>query len=97
VKAEMMHERALQKPKRPPQQAARPDKPHNWGVRAGKVATVSYEVSNGRPSRKSTRASEHHQRATNALERTQQYVQQRATNRATAAKARAAKVSGKAR
>jgi hypothetical protein len=57
---------------------------------------VSYEVSNGRPSRKSTRSSEHHQRPANTLERTQKFAQQSGTNRASAAVARAAKVRGKA-
>lgn len=70
-------------------------KAHNLSARAGRTARVSYEESAGRPSRKSTRGSEHHQRASNRLERTRQLAQSAPENRARLARARSAKVRGK--
>lgn len=99
AKAEEMHERALQKPKRKSKRRSRAElqKPHNLGERAGRTATVAYEASAGPSSRKSTRRSANHQRAANPLERTQKFAQQRASRRAETAQARTAKVRGKSR
>jgi len=94
--AEIVRERAHSNPKR--KRAAKPargPKPHNWGERAGRDATVSYEVSNGRASRKSTRSSVNHQRIDNPLERTQRFKQVSPANRARVAAARSSKVGGK--
>jgi hypothetical protein len=74
-----------------------PDKPHNLGARAGRNARVSYETSATSPSRKSTRGSAHHQRATNQLERTEQLKQNRPVVRARLARAQAIKVRGSQR
>jgi hypothetical protein len=71
-----------------------PDKPHNLGARAGRNARVSYETSATSPSRKSTRGSAHHQRATNQLERTEQLKQNRPTARARIVRTRVLKVRG---
>jgi hypothetical protein len=97
VKAEEMHERAISKQKRRSQSPPRPEKPHNLGARAGRNATVAYEASSGKSSRKSTRASANRQRAASPLERTQQFKERNATARADRAKARAKKVGGKPR
>lgn len=70
-------------------------KAHNLGERAGRAARVGYEASSGRPSRKSTRGSAHHQRATNQLERTHQLEQSSPEARAGVALRKALKVRGK--
>jgi hypothetical protein len=73
----------------------KPEKAHNLGDRAGRAARVSYEASNGRPSRKSTRGSEHHQRATNRLERTNQLKLSAPGARARRARAQTLKIKAK--
>jgi len=74
---------------------AKPEKPHNLSERAGRAARVAYESSAGRPSRKSTRKSAHHQRAANTLERTNKLAPSSSDARARAAGARTVKVRGK--
>jgi hypothetical protein len=68
---------------------------HNLSRRAGKTARVAYEATAGRASRRSTRGSANHQRATNQLERTHQLAQGSPERRASASRARASKVRGK--
>jgi hypothetical protein len=76
--------------------SAGPRKPHNLGERAGRHARVAFEgTASGRPSRKSTRDSEHRQRAASQLERTQQLVQSKPETRARRAQGQALKVGGK--
>jgi hypothetical protein len=72
-----------------------PKKPHNLSERAGRAARVAYETSSGRPSRRSTRKSAHHQRAASQLERTQKLAQGTSDSRAARAQARTVKVRGK--
>ena len=96
-KAEMLVEQSSRKAKARPKRSvsARPSKPHNVGARAGRGARVSYEASEGRPSRKSTRRSAHHQRAANRIERTNQLRQAEPGTRAFIARAGASKIRGK--
>jgi hypothetical protein len=75
--------------------SSKPEKAHNLSARAGRTARVSYEPTNGRASRKSTRGSAHHQRATSQLERTHQLAQSKPETRARASQARGVKVRGK--
>lgn len=83
------------RPKPTRKAAARTATTHQPSARAGRNARVSFESSNGRPSRKSTRGSEHHQRATNQLERTEQLRQSAPKVRAAIARARTVKTRGK--
>jgi hypothetical protein len=85
--------RASLAPARP--KATATPKPHNLSEHAARSARVSYEVSETRPSRKSTRGSAHHQRAASQLERTEQLKQRSPKTRATIARARAVKTRGK--
>lgn len=95
VVAERSIRNATERPKR--QRPPKPRKAHNLSERAGRTARVSYEASNGRPSRKSTRGSEHHHRASNKLERTNQLRQSGPEARARLTRVQATKVRGKPR
>ena len=70
-------------------------KAHNLSARAGRNARVAYEQTEGRPSRRSTRASAHHQRASNQLERTHQLAQAAPERRASVSRTRSLKFRGK--
>lgn len=83
------------KTKKAPARSAPVAKPHNLGERAGRTAVVTYESSNGRPSRKSTRKSKNHQRPNNALERTAQLKRTAPEARAAKSRARSVKIRGK--
>lgn len=74
-----------------------PAKTHNLSERAGRKAGVSYEVSDTKPSRKSTRGSKHHLRASNHIEHTEQLRQASPETRAAISRAQAIAVSGKPR
>jgi hypothetical protein len=95
VLAERAARNATARPKQ--QRSSKPPKAHNLGDRAGRSARVSYEESIGRPSRKSTRGSEHHQRAASQLERTNQLKQSAPKARARVSRAQTVKVRGKPR
>jgi len=100
-RAETIVERSIKKRTTlpPPPANARREKPekkpHNLSVRAGKNAVVAYETSEQRPSRKSTRASAHHLRASNKVERTAQLAQFKPERRSSANRARSQKIRGK--
>jgi hypothetical protein len=96
-RAEAQVENSARKPKvRPAKTRSKtPDKPHNLSARAGRKAAVSYEPSNGRPSRKSTRGSAHHLRAASPLERRAQAKQAAPETRARTSRAKSVKIRGK--
>ncbi|MFZ5890730.1 MAG: hypothetical protein ACOY0T_06730 [Myxococcota bacterium] len=97
-RAETQLEQSARKPKKRASTRARTrpiEKPHNLGERAGRIATVAYETSTGRPSRKSTRRSEHRQRPANALERTIKLSGKAPKERASSARVRTIKPRGK--
>jgi hypothetical protein len=73
------------------------EKPHNLSARAGRKALVRYETQAEGASRKSTRGSAHHQRATNPLERTAKQTQAKSKTRATGARTKSLRVRGKGR
>lgn len=70
-------------------------KAHNLSSRAGRQARVAYEETEGRPSRRSTRGSARHQRASNQLERTHQLAQTAPERRASVSRTRSLKFRGK--
>jgi hypothetical protein len=96
-RAEAQVENSSRKPKAPAARtrSPRPAKPHNLGERAGRVAAVTYEPTNGRPSRKSTRKSANHVRAATPLERATHQKRSAPETRAATSRARSMKVRGK--
>src|SRR5262249_10904858 len=98
-KAEGLHERQVQnaeaRAKSTPKRAPKAAEPRNASARAGRSARVALEVSAGRPSRKSTRGSAHHQRAASQLGRTAKLKEGRPETRAAQSRGKAKKVRGK--
>lgn len=95
-RAEAQVENSTRKPKtQPTRTRSAKSKPHNLGERAGRTAAVTYEESNGRPSRKSTRRSANHLRAAAPIERAVKLKQRSPETRAAKSRARSVKIRGK--